>query len=172
MNAWLMVSGMVLVMAATDPATCPMHAQHMAAAGEHHHDDVDHRGDAVMGFSHEKTKHTFRLLDDGGAIEVRANEAADAESIAAIRTHLQEIAKDFATGSYADPEAIHGRVPDGAATMKSLGAAVTFKYEELERGGRVHITTRDAAGIQAIHDFMKFQIDEHHTGDPLEVSRP
>jgi len=163
---------MVLVLAATDPATCPMHAQHMAAAAAHDHADVDHRGDMVMGFSHEKTKHAFLLLEDGGAIEVRANDAADAESVAAIRTHLQQIAKDFTNGSYADPEAIHGRVPDGAATMKSLGVALTFKYEELERGGRVRITTSDAAGIQAIHDFMKFQIEEHHTGDPVNVARP
>jgi hypothetical protein len=172
MNALFMVLNMVLVMAATDPATCPMHAQHMAAAKQHdaaahHQDDVDARGDDVMGFSHEKTKHSFRLLDDGGAIEVRANEADDAADIAAIRTHLQEVARDFATGSYAQPEAIHGRLPDGAATMKSLGSAVTFRYEELERGGRVRISTASAEGVQAIHDFMKFQIDEHRTGDPV-----
>jgi len=155
---------MILVLATMDPATCPMHAQHMAAAKQHDA-EVDTRGDHVMGFSHDKTKHAFRLLDNGGAIEVRANEAGDTENITAIRTHLQQIAKDFAAGSYAQPEAIHGRLPDGAATMKSLGSALTFRYEELERGGRVRITTKNAEGIQAIHDFLKFQIAEHRTGD-------
>jgi hypothetical protein len=38
------------------------------------------------------------LYKDGGAVEVRANDAADAESIASIRKHLQEIAKEFAAG--------------------------------------------------------------------------
>jgi hypothetical protein len=35
------------------------HEAHMHAA------DVDRRGDAVMGFSHELTKHSFKTYDDG-----------------------------------------------------------------------------------------------------------
>lgn len=36
-------------------------------AQDPHHNAVDHRGDQVMGFSHEKTTHHFRLFTDGGA---------------------------------------------------------------------------------------------------------
>ncbi|HEX8891502.1 MAG TPA: hypothetical protein VF779_20305, partial [Pyrinomonadaceae bacterium] len=34
---------------------------------------MNERGDQAMGFSHMKAKHHFRLLADGGAIEVEAN---------------------------------------------------------------------------------------------------
>ena len=152
---------LLLILAlATDPATCPMHAKHTA---------VDQRGDHVMGFSHETTKHTFKLYEDGGAVEVRANDAADAESVAAIREHLQVIAKDFASGDFAKPEEIHGRVPDGAATMKKLGSRIRYQYEELERGARVRIRTKDARGVEAVHQFLRFQIEDHHTGDPATI---
>ena len=158
---------LLLVLALTgDPATCPMHAKH---TNSHDHAAVDRRGDEVMGFSHEKTKHTFRLLADGGAIEVRANDASDAQSIAAIRAHLQEIEKDFASGDFAKPKAIHARVPDGAAVMKELGSRIVYRYEEVERGGRVRVTTADPRGLEAVHRFLRFQIEDHHTGDPLTV---
>lgn len=162
-----MMNTLLLILAlAGDPATCPMHAEHTA---KKHHTAVDHRGDHVMGFSHEKTKHTFRLLADGGAVEVRANDAADAESVKAIREHLQVIAKEFTAGDFTKPGTIHDRVPDGVPVMKELGAAVTYRYEELERGGRVRITTRDRRGLEAIHAFLRFQIDDHRTGDPKKI---
>jgi len=147
-----------------DPATCPMHAKHTAS-----HDSVDQRGDHVMGFSHEKTKHTFRLYEDGGAVEVRANDAGDAESVAAIREHLQVIAKDFTSGDFAKPKEIHARVPDGVPAMKDLGSRIIYSYEELEGGARVRIRTSDARGIEAVHQFLRFQIEDHRTGDATVV---
>lgn len=142
-----------------------MHAKH--AAG--HHEAVDQRGDQVMGFSHEKTKHNFRLFEDGGAVEVRANDAADAESVAAIRGHLKEIAKEFAAGDFAQPKKIHGRVPDGVPVMKELGSRIVYLYEEVERGGRVRITTAEPRGVEAVHQFLRFQVEDHRTGDSLAV---
>lgn len=162
MNVVLMILAL-----AGDPATCPKHAEHTAQHANHA--AVDHRGDRVMGFSHENTKHSFRLFADGGAVEVRANDANDAESVAAIRGHLQEIAKEFAKSDFAKPRAIHGRDPDGVAVMKELGDAVTYRYEEVERGGRVRIVTRDARGIAAVHAFLRFQIGDHRTGDAGKI---
>ncbi len=163
-----MITLLLMFAMAGDPATCPMHAKHMEAAA-HDHGTVDARGDDVMGFSHEKTKHTFRLLEEGGAIEVRAHDAADAESIAAIRSHLREIANEFAAGAFEKPEAIHARVPDGVDAMKEAGAAIAFRYEELDRGALVRITTKDARARDAVHAFLRFQINDHHTGDPLTI---
>lgn len=154
----LLLSALPLFAADHDHANCPMHA----AA-------VDARGDEAMGFSHEKTRHTFVVLDDGGAIEVRANDAQDAESVAQIRGHLQMIAKEFSAGTFTKPEEIHARMPDGVATMKDLGAKIAFKYEELDRGARVRVTTSDARGVEAVHQFMRFQIADHRTGDSGEV---
>lgn len=131
-----------------DHAHCPMHA---AAV----------RGDGVMGFSHEKTKHTFKSLDDGGAIEVRALDAEDAASVALIRKHLSAIAKDFASGDFAKPKAIHAKTPDGATVMAARKALIRYQYSDIENGGRVRITTTDPAALAAVHDFLEFQIDEH-----------
>ena len=155
------MTALLLILAlAGDPATCPMHAKHTA---------IDARGDRVMGFSHEKTKHSFKLNEDGGVVEVLANDEADAESIAAIRAHLKEIAKDFTAGNFAKPKEIHDRVPDGVAVMKELGPRITYVYEELERGGRVRIKTSEASGIEAVHQFLRFQIEDHRTGDPAHL---
>jgi len=151
-----------------DDPQCPMHEAHMKAQ----HSGVDERGDHVMGFSHEKTKHTFRLLEDGGAIEVRADDASDAESIAAIRAHLQSIAREFAAGTFAKPQEIHARVPDGVEDMKALGSAIAFDYREIERGALVRITTTDRAGVDAVHRFLRFQIKDHHTGDSMTAPEP
>ena len=168
MNALLM-----LLLALTgDPAGCPMHAKHTAGAqhdAHAHHEEVNQRGDAVMGFSHEKTKHTFRLTRDGGAVEVRATDAADAESVALIRAHLREIAKEFAAGNFTKPREIHDREPHGVPVMKELGAAIRYQYEDVERGGRVRIVTKNRRGIEAAHQFLRFQIDDHRTGDPGKV---
>jgi site-specific recombinase XerD len=124
---------------------------------------MEHRGDAVMGFSHETTTHAFKLSDDGGAIEVVANDPKDAKSIEAIRAHLREIAKAFAKGDFSKPKAIHEELPDGAAEMRELRNAIKYDYAATERGGRVRITTSDAKALDAVHRFLKFQVREHHT---------
>lgn len=158
---------LLLLLMAGDPASCPMHAKHTAAAN--HHEQVDERGDHVMGFSHDTTKHTFRLMKDGGAIEVRANDAEDKESIALIRTHLRMIAKEFTSGEFEKPLAIHAQMPPGAEVMKERRESIAYEYEEVERGARVRIKTGDAKSRDAVHAFLRFQIDDHRTGDSTKV---
>jgi hypothetical protein len=153
-----------------DPATCPMHAQHMAeaaaktAATSHHAHGVDQRGDAVMGFSHQTTRHHFRLFSDGGAIEVQAIDSADAATIAIIREHLRIIAADFSKGDFTKPETIHARVPDGVPALQSMQSAIRYEYEELPAGARVRIRAEES-GRDAVHAFLRFQIRDHRTGD-------
>lgn len=129
------------------------------------HTEVDRRGDQVMGFSHEKTKHSFRLFEDGGAIEVRANDAKDAQSIAAIRSHFKEIEKDFTAGVFTKPEEIHAKMPDGAEVMRELRAEIRYRYEELPDGARLRVVTTNPRAVEAVHRFLKFQIADHRTGD-------
>lgn len=137
---------------------------HDAQAGE-----VNERGDRVMGFDHQKTKHRFLLHPDGGAIEVTANEADDKESRDLIRKHLGHIAKMFAEGNFKAPMLIHARTPPGVPVMQRLRAEIKYEYEETERGARVRITTADAEARAAVHEFLRFQIEDHRTGDPTEV---
>jgi hypothetical protein len=147
-------------------AACPMHAKHMADA---HHDGVDARGDREMGFGHDVTTHHFRLTNDGGAIEVSANDAADTASREAIRSHLRAIARKFAEGDFEIPAAVHDRVPPGVETMERRKSAIDYTYEETDLGARVRIATSDAEALRAVHAFLRFQIEDHRTEDPVEV---
>jgi TusA-related sulfurtransferase len=145
---------------------CPMHDQHAA-----HHAVVESRGDQSMGFPHEKTTHHFRIMPDGGAIEVVANDPKDLTNTEAIRSHLSHIAMMFGTGDFSAPMFIHDGVPPGVTTMKLMKSAIHYTYEEMPSGGRVRIKSGDPIAVASIHDFMRFQITEHQTGDALEVAR-
>ncbi len=123
-----------------------------------------------MGFSHDKTTHHFILLRDGGSIEVAANDATDTKSRDQIRMHLKHLAQLFAKGNFNAPMLVHDQTPPGVEIMKQKAAAIAYQFSETEKGGRVHITTKDAEALQAIHDFLRFQSKDHQTGDSLEIS--
>ncbi len=135
----------------------------------HAEEGVDRRGDRVMGFDHKKTKHRFLLHPDGGAIEVTANDAGDKESRDQIRGHLGHIAKMFAEGNFKAPMLIHNRVPPGVPVMERLKTEIKYEYEDAERGGRVLIKTDNAEALRAVHEFLRFQIEDHRTGDATDV---
>ena len=138
-------------------------------AASNHHTQVDARGDSVMGFDHAKTTHHFLLSAAGGSIEVTANSGEDKESRDAIRGHLTHIAKMFSNGDFEAPMLVHDRVPPGVDAMKKKKAGIRWKYEEIENGARIVAITRDAEALSAIHEFLRFQIADHRTGDTGEV---
>ena len=133
---------------------------------------VKDRGDHVMGFSHEKTTHHFRLYSDGGAVEVTSNDANDVASRDQIRMHLTHIAKMFSEGDFSAPMLIHAQNPPGTAVMKRLRTEIKYLYQETPRGAAVRITSRSPQALKAIHDFLLFQIRDHHTGDLEKVTSP
>ncbi len=55
-------------------------------------------------------------------------------------------ARSFAEGDFEKPLMTHGEMPPGVATMQRLKAKITYTY-----------------------DFLRYQIREHATGDPLTV---
>ena len=122
-----------------------------------------------MGFSHDATTHHFRMAPDGGVIEVTANYANDKTSTEAIRSHLSHIAVMFGNGDFSTPMFVHDGVPPGVTTMKLLKAAIRYQYEEISYGGRVRIESSDPIALAAIHDFLRFQISDHQTGDSVEA---
>ena len=149
--------------------SCDAHAAHSKADADHHA-KVDQRGDAVMGFDHETTTHHFRLASDGGAIEVTANASSDVESRTAIRSHFTHIAKMFAEGNYQAPMLVHDRVPPGVPVMTARKASLRWKYQELPNGAKLSVSTRDPEALAAVHEFLRFQIEDHRTGDSTEVT--
>ncbi|MEW6207918.1 MAG: hypothetical protein AB1631_06095 [Acidobacteriota bacterium] len=163
----------VLASSVAEAQTCPFHEQHMkdSQTKKDHHARVDERGDHEMGFSHLKTAHHFRLYEDGGAIEVEALDAVDTASRDQIREHLSLIARVFAEGDFAKPKAIHDQTVPGTTVMARLKADISYTFEGTERGGRVRISTANREALAAIHEFLRFQIQDHRTGDSLEVAK-
>lgn len=132
-------------------------------------DGLNERGDHAMGFGHEKTTHHFRLAVDGGAIEVTANDPEDAASVEQIRGHLSHIAKLFKAGDFDKPMFTHGETPPGVPVMARMKEELAYTFEQIERGGRIRIRTVNPEAIEAVHDFLRYQIKEHKTGDSLDV---
>lgn len=137
----------------------------------HHAASVDSRGDHVMGFDHERTAHHFRLTETGGAIEVGVNDPGDTASRDAIRTHLTHIAALFSEGNFEAPMLIHDRVPPGVPILKKRKRLVRWIYEDTESGGRISIATEDARARAAVHEFLRFQIEDHRTGDSPKIGK-
>ena len=149
-------------------ATTTLFAQHDMS----HHDhsaDVKQHGAEAMGFDQDKTTHHFALTREGGYVQVTANEAHDDDSISHIRFHLQEQQKKFAAGDFAAPEHTHSQVPPGVPAMRKLKARIRYTYQPLDRGARLLISSKDPKAVAAIHDFLRFQISDHRTGDPTAI---
>jgi hypothetical protein len=135
------------------------------AFGVQDHQSTD-RAAMAMGFDQEKTAHHFLLYDDGGAIDIAVKDASDTKDRDAIRSHLPHIAMMFGGGDFDVPMLVHGTkdVP-GAAILSARKDTVSYRYRETPQGGTVDITTTDADALRALYAFLRYQIQEHHTGD-------
>jgi hypothetical protein len=162
---FLAVAASLVAQTPSDP--CPMHAMH--GGSDAHHAMVESHGDKAMGFPHDKTTHHFGLSPNGGSIEVTANDPSDTVNIEAIRMHLGHIATMFGEGDFSTPMLVHDGIPPGVTSMKLLKKEIQFQYQPVGAGGRVSIASSDPLALAAIHDFLRFQITDHGTGDPLEI---
>ena len=133
-------------------------------------ESMNKRGDMVMGFDHTKTTHHFLLKTDGGVIQIEANDGADTANRDEIRGHMRHIAKMFGESNFSAPMLIHEQNPPGAEVMKRLKAKIKYEFGENERGAFIRISTSDGDALKAIHEFLRFQIKEHMTGDPLDAN--
>jgi hypothetical protein len=139
-------------------------------SAEHHYQMMEH-GEKAMGFSQTATTHHFQLTKSGGVVAVQVNDPADTALRDRIRHHLQDASEAFARGDFSAPMATHGEVPDGLPEMQRLQKDLSYKYVETDRGAKVVICAANAEALKAVHDFLRYQIREHRTGDSLEVSK-
>lgn len=139
---------------------------------QNHHAATDTGGAAVMGFDQALTTHHFELFTDGGAIDVSVKNSSDSKNRDAIRSHLPHIAMMFSEGNFQAPMLVHDskNVP-GTRIMGARKITIDYKYVETLRGGRVDIVTTDPESLAAVHDFLRFQIADHHTGDSPAVRK-
>ena len=144
----------------------------LLASAQEHHASMDQRGATVMGFDQALTTHQFVLFTDGGAIDVSVKSASDTKNRDAIRSHLPHIAMMFGDGNFDSPMLVHNstNVP-GTRTMADRKATIRFQYVETPGGGRVNIVTTDPEALAAVHEFLRFQIADHRTGDSTTVRK-
>lgn len=141
------------------------HEEHLAQIARDA--ELKARGSAAMGFDQDSARHHFLLYEDGGAIEVGIVSGADTATRTAVRGHLQTIAREFAGGVFDKPFATHAETPEGVPALQQFRTSLTYTYEETPDGGRVRITTSDPTALAGVHAFLRYQIVEHKTGDPL-----
>jgi hypothetical protein len=156
-----------LQLAAQDMHSCPMHKDQMKAEPQHQA-DIEKHGDEGMGFAQGSTMHHFHLSPDGGAIEVTVLDSTDTQNLQAIRSHLTHIVTMFSNGDFSIPMFVHSQVPPGITEMKERRAEISYSVTELPNGAAIRIKTDNHDALNAIHDFLRFQIQDHGTGDKTE----
>jgi hypothetical protein len=77
----------------------------------------------------------------------------------------------FKEGDFSAPMFTHGEVPSGVPAMTQLKGDITYTFEKSERGGRVRIATANPEAVKAIHEFLRYQIKDHQTGDSLQMDK-
>jgi hypothetical protein len=129
----------------------------------------DH-GAMVMGFDQAAAAHHFYVFADGGRIAIDVKSTRDTTNRGAIRAHLAHTATMFGNGDFEAPMLVHGTkdVP-GIGVLAARHEKIAYRYAETAAGGRVDIVTTDAAALAALHDFLRYQIREHKTGDALKI---
>jgi hypothetical protein len=145
-----------------DHAGCPL------AAPPTHRADVDRRHDEVSGTAHDSVVHHFVLARDGGSIQLEMADASDPEGRDRIRQHLRMVARAFALGDFTMPMLVHDQTPPGVDIMKARKDRIRYRFSATDQGAAVRISTRDAEALAAVHAFLRFQIQDHATGDPTD----
>jgi len=135
------------------------------------HAQMHARGNHAMGFDQDKTTHHFFLYEDGGAIEVRVNDASDTTNRDAIRSHLPHIVQMFGDGDFSTPMVVHDTNVPGTKELAALKDRVRYTYIESPAGGRVDIVTTDREALDAVHRFLRYQITDHKTGDSSQIGQ-
>jgi len=122
---------------------------------------VQRRGAVVMGVNQYTSRHVFEPLPDGGRIELQRG-VDDSAGVAQIRQHMQLIARQFAAGDFHLPGVVHDREVPGTRIMAERRAAISYSVESLPLGGAVRVRSGDSLAVQAIHEFLAFQRQDHH----------
>jgi hypothetical protein len=134
-----------------------------AAAGDSSFADLQSRGDAAMGVDQYTSTHLFQPLPDGGRIELQ-RDTADSAGRAQILGHMGEIAAAFGAGDFTVPGLVHARKVPGTEVMAARRAEIRYMVESLPRGAAVRLTTGDSSAVEAIHEFLAFQRQDHRAG--------
>jgi hypothetical protein len=105
-------------------------------------------------------------------MQLVAKDPADVETRKALRTHAGRMGPWVVSGNLT---ALRTEFGDGVPGLEAIAAArarkatITVRCGGTDDGGFVDFTTADAANIEAIHDFLRFLINDLKTGDSTEI---
>ena len=121
------------------------------------------RGAHVMGVDQYTSAHVFEDLPDGGRVVLDRDDAVDTAAIATIRAHMRDIATAFRAGDFTKPFQVHAQAVPGTAVMRERRATISYEAIDRPRGGEVRIRSNDSIAVRAIHEFLEFQRQQHHS---------
>ena len=121
------------------------------------------RGAHVMGVDQYTSAHVFEDLPDGGRVVLDRDDAVDTAAIATIRAHMRDIATVFRAGDFTKPFQVHAQAVPGTAVMRERRATISYEAIDRPRGGEVRIRSNDSVAVRAIHEFLEFQRQQHHS---------
>jgi hypothetical protein len=119
------------------------------------------RANEVMPFDLTTTTHTFTRTDTGGIQEVVAHDPTDVDTVALIRSHLEDESAAFRDGDFGDPATIHGADMAGLAVLEDRAGEVEVVFEPIEAGGRITYTATDPELLDALHAWFDHQNADH-----------
>jgi hypothetical protein len=122
---------------------------------------VAERGARVMPFDLDRTRHDFRLLEDGGLQTVVAREPSDRAQVELIREHLSRAAARFNHGDFSDPALIHGEEMPGLAELRERTHRIRIEYGLLPDGAQIRYSASEAALVEALHRWFQAQTSHH-----------
>jgi hypothetical protein len=124
------------------------------------------RATRVSGFESDRVNRHFYVLKNGGAVEITAKDANDESTIKAIQSYLKKESDMWTKGNFDTIAAVYGKAPEAIAQLKKLRDNVTYAAVPEENGAVVRMLTVNPMAKTAIHDYLRFQIDQLKTGDP------
>ena len=65
----------------------------------------------------------------------------------------------------------HGKIPPGVPEMQRMKSDLSYRYVETDSGGKVLISAANPETLKAVHEFLRFQIEEHQTEDAEAVQK-
>jgi hypothetical protein len=165
--AFLMLGGLPLP--GQDMQFCPMHKEHMKEASQHQ-TDVEKHGDERWDFPMTRP-----------LIICVCTRTAEPSKWPWTTARIPEYAgypvasdaprHDVLERGILHSIFVHDQVPPGVPVMKGKHEDISYTFEELPSGGRVRIKTTNTDALKAIHQFLRFQIEDNHTGDTTEIER-
>jgi hypothetical protein len=152
---------LLLVLLACGPESRQAADRRATAPTDSGYAGVQARGEVAMGVNQYTSRHAFELLPDGGRVELQ-REVSDSVGTNQIRSHMQQVARQFAAGDFRLPGFVHAQAVPGTDVMTGKRRAIRYSVELLPRGAALRIRSEDPAAVRAIHDFLIFQRQDHH----------